>query len=118
VERVALQGGVETGTDVWTVALDTNLTPELKKKGMARELVRRIMQMRKDLGLAPQDRVAVSVGTADHGVRDALESLAATLAKDVRAEAFLVGERAPDGGEARGSMDADGTPVEIRVDRA
>lgn len=37
----------------FTVALDTSLTPELKAEGEARELIRKIQQMRKDANLQP-----------------------------------------------------------------
>ncbi len=42
------------------VALDTELTPELKQEGMKRELVRAINAMRKQAGLTINDRVTVS----------------------------------------------------------
>jgi len=40
-----------------TVALDTNITPELRAEGLARELVRRIQAMRKDAGFNIEDRI-------------------------------------------------------------
>ena len=35
-----------------TVALEVELTPELKKEGMARELINRIQNLRKEIGRA------------------------------------------------------------------
>jgi isoleucyl-tRNA synthetase len=40
-----------------TVALDTNITPELRAEGLARELVRRIQAMRKEAGFNIEDRI-------------------------------------------------------------
>lgn len=42
-----------------SVALDVTVTPELAKEGLARELVNRIQNMRKDLGFEVTDRVRV-----------------------------------------------------------
>ena len=44
-----------------TVALDTALTPQLVREGLARELVTRIQNLRKDAKLELDDRVEVSV---------------------------------------------------------
>ena len=44
-----------------TVALEVELTPELKKEGMARELINRIQNIRKDSGLEITDRIRVTL---------------------------------------------------------
>lgn len=51
---VASQSGI-------TVALDVTLTPQLEQEGIARELVNRIQNMRKDAGLEVTDRIKVHV---------------------------------------------------------
>lgn len=43
------------------VELDTSLTPELIREGMAREVTRRVNQLRKDAGLTIQDRIQLFV---------------------------------------------------------
>ncbi len=45
-----------------TVALDTTLTDELRAEGLARELVNRIQNLRKDLGFEVTDRIAIEMG--------------------------------------------------------
>ena len=50
--QVAQGGGM-------TVALDMTLTPELVQEGIARELVNRIQNLRKDSGLEVTDKIAV-----------------------------------------------------------
>jgi len=40
-----------------TVGLDTAITPELKAEGLARELVRRIQDLRKKAGFNIEDRI-------------------------------------------------------------
>ena len=42
-----------------TVALDVTLTEELRQEGLARELVNRLQNLRKDSGLEVQDRISV-----------------------------------------------------------
>jgi isoleucyl-tRNA synthetase len=51
---VANAGGI-------TVALDVTITPELKNEGIARELVNRIQNLRKDSGFEVTDRIEVSL---------------------------------------------------------
>lgn len=53
------------------VVLDTELTPELEREGLARDLVRMIQQARKDAGLHVSDRIALWFELGDAG-RDAL----------------------------------------------
>jgi isoleucyl-tRNA synthetase len=55
---VASEGGI-------TVALDITLSPELKAEGLAREVVNRIQNMRKDSGFEVTDRIAVQIQTTN-----------------------------------------------------
>jgi isoleucyl-tRNA synthetase len=45
-----------------TVALDINVTPELKLEGIARELINRIQNMRKESGFEVTDKIELTVG--------------------------------------------------------
>ena len=45
-----------------TVALDVTLTEELRQEGVARELVNRLQNLRKDSGLEVQDKIRVTLG--------------------------------------------------------
>ena len=56
-----------------TVALEVELTPELRKEGLARELINRIQNMRKDTGLDITDRIVVTVSPCsetDEAIKD------------------------------------------------
>lgn len=56
-----IQGWVVAVDGNLTVALDTTLTEELKAEGLARELVNRIQNLRKESGLAVTDRVLIQL---------------------------------------------------------
>jgi isoleucyl-tRNA synthetase len=44
-----------------TVALDIHITPELKSEGIAREMVNRIQNLRKDSGFEVTDKIIVTI---------------------------------------------------------
>jgi isoleucyl-tRNA synthetase len=54
-----------------TVALDTNITDELKMEGIAREIVNRIQNLRKDLNFEVTDKISVEI-EKNIGVNDAV----------------------------------------------
>jgi isoleucyl-tRNA synthetase len=47
--------------NVGVVVLDTEVTPELEREGLARDLVRLVQQARRDAGLAVSDRISLVV---------------------------------------------------------
>ena len=56
-----IEGWLVANANGITVALDVNITPELKNEGIARELVNRIQNIRKDSGFEVTDRVEVII---------------------------------------------------------
>jgi isoleucyl-tRNA synthetase len=44
-----------------TVALDITLTDDLKREGIARDFVNRVQNLRKDMGFAVLDKIAIEV---------------------------------------------------------
>ena len=56
-----------------TVALDLTLNAELIEEGIARELVNRIQNLRKDSGLELTDRIALYIKKQD-GINQAVEN--------------------------------------------
>lgn len=55
-----------------TVALDMDISPELRKEGLARELVNRVQNLRKEKGLDVTDRISLII-TEHPDVRPAIE---------------------------------------------
>ena len=74
-----------------TVALDLELTPELRRAGLAREMVRMLQEARKGGGLAVSDRIHVWWTTEDETVRQTLSEHGRTIAGEVLADAFVAG---------------------------
>lgn len=72
VERKVLGGAVAATEKGITIVLDTALNEELLMEGLARELVNKINSMRRDLGFAVTDRIAVVIQTTDR-VRESFE---------------------------------------------
>ena len=56
-----------------TVALDINITEELKMEGLSRELVNRIQNLRKDKGLQVQDKIAIQIESQSGAIEDTIE---------------------------------------------
>ena len=46
-----------------TVALDVTLTDELKREGIAREIINRVQNLRKDSGLEVTDKIHLTIDT-------------------------------------------------------
>jgi isoleucyl-tRNA synthetase len=100
---VASEGGV-------TVALELDVTPELRREGLAREIVRLVQDARKAAGLDVTDRIVLGVDTTG----DVAAGLAAH--RDVIAAETLAGSLVDgpvDGHRQEGAID--GTPVIVTL---
>ena len=103
---VATEGGV-------TVALELDVTPELRREGVARELVRMIQDARKEAGLEVTDRIELAVETSG----EPAEALAAH--RDEIAEETLASELRTEGVDGfRQTSELDGVPVVVTLKRA
>jgi len=56
-----IEGWLVANSDGVTVALDVTISPDLKNEGIARELVNRIQNIRKDSGFEVMDRVEITL---------------------------------------------------------
>lgn len=83
-------GFAASGSREAVVVLETTLTEDLIREGLAREVINRIQGMRKELDLAYQTRIAVRIGAGGPVARAALahaSTIAAeTLATDLKIE--------------------------------
>lgn len=75
-----------------TVALDLEITEELRQAGLARDAIRLIQEARKNSGLDVADRIALRWTATDPAVAAALTEHAALIADEVLATDFASGE--------------------------
>ena len=97
-----------------TVALDITITDDLRKEGIARELVNRIQNVRKSKDFNITDRIVVKIAPDEH-VNDAVAQFKDYIAKQVLAVAI---ELAPVEGTDVIALDMDDYELKITVDKA
>ncbi|GAA3172649.1 MULTISPECIES: isoleucine--tRNA ligase [Streptomyces] len=90
-----------------TVALDLEITPELRRAGLARDAIRLIQEARKSSGLDVSDRIALRWETADADLGTALAEHATLIADEVLATAFTAEADAADEAGAYGELFTD-----------
>ena len=103
---VASEGGL-------TVALDITLTEELKGEGVARELVNRIQNMRKDSGFEVTDRIEIKIKNTP-AISSAVEANKIYICAEVLADSLELVEIATGGTAVE--IDAE-TSTEIAINR-
>lgn len=93
-----------------TVALEVELTEELKNEGMARELINRIQNIRKESGLEITDRIKVLITPSDV-IKPALNEFGDYIKTQVLADAVDMQDN--EGQE----VDFDGLKLNIKVEK-
>lgn len=68
-----------------TIALDINITKELKEEGIARELINRIQNLRKESDFDVTDKITLAIGRHTE-INEAVEHFSAYIASQVLAE--------------------------------
>jgi len=68
--------------------IDTNITPELKLEGIAREIVRAVQVLRKENGLEITDRINLSWDSGDEEVVQAMERFGEYIKTEVLADSL------------------------------
>ncbi len=80
-----------TITEESWLEMSKKITPELKREGMAREVVRVVQQARKDAGLNVDDRIAMTLTVKDE-LQQAIEEYRSVIAEEVLATTFTINE--------------------------
>lgn len=81
-----------------TVALDVQLTPELRSEGISRELVNRIQNLRKDKGLEVTDRIRVEISDVPE-ISAACKENSAYIMAEILAESLIFAGHSDEGDE-------------------
>ena len=77
-----------------TVALDVSINEELLEEGIARELINRIQNMRKDAGLEVTDRITLSIAHNDK-IESAIASNKTYICGETLADDILICDAEP-----------------------
>ena len=75
-----------------TLALDLEVTPELRRAGLARETVRLVQEARKSSGLAVSDRISLTWMSVDDELAVALREHGSLVADEVLATTYVEGD--------------------------
>ena len=103
--------------DGGTVYVDTSLTESIEAEGYARDVIRRIQQMRKELALDVDTEIQTAVDVADDRVADLVAQQRDIVATETRTNAFVDNiDRASENGQALiEEWDVEGVTVTIGV---
>ena len=113
IERTPRPGFLLATEGELTVALDTRITPELKREGIARELVNRLNGLRKTLDFELTDRVRLSYCTESAELHAAVESERAFISGEVLATAVQRVDSLVDGA----AVDVEGETIWLQLER-
>ena len=95
-----------------TVALDVEVTDELRREGVAREIVKKIQALRKDCGFDITDRIEVTV-SASEASDAAVEQFREYICNQVLADSLVVSAELAEGEE----VELDGCTIKVTVKR-
>ena len=96
-----------------TVALDVEVTEELRQEGVAREIVKKIQTMRKECGLDIVDRINVTLSKSSAS-DEAVNKFGDYISNQVLADSLQLAENV-DGGEA---IELDDTTIYVSIAKA
>lgn len=96
------------------VEISKHLTPELKREGLMREVIRHVQSARKKAGLQVDDRIELNIASSDTEIAQAVDTFADTI--KVETLAIKLGSAADD--MEKYDVKVDGKPVEIYLKKA
>lgn len=97
-----------------TVALDVTLTEELKQEGVARDLVNRIQNLRKDMGLEVQDKIKIKLSDENELVNAAVAGFGSYIEAETQAVSLSFESNLEDAS----LLDMDDFNLSIKVEKA
>ncbi len=92
------------------VGLDIEITDELKKEGLVREIVRAVNQMRKERGLTVEDMVTLYWHTGDEQLREVFENYSKEIATGVLAGSIVEQKN-------EGSVEIEGVQISLTIEK-
>ncbi len=95
------------------LSLDTTLTPQLKREGLMREVVRHVQNARKQAGLNVDDRIKLSLVTSDDDLKKAITEYKEVIANETLAEAMTATTY-----DYSTDLKVEGTPLTVSLQKA
>jgi len=89
-EREISENFVPVQTEFGKMAIDTKITPELQAECLAREIVRRLQMMRKEMDLGMEERVDVDIGLKTGENLKLLATQQRYISREVRVRNFRI----------------------------
>jgi isoleucyl-tRNA synthetase len=118
--REPLPGRVADSSAGITVVLDTNIDAALEQEGLARELINRVQNLRKNADLDVSDRIELAVACAPAGkLAGALAraDLRGMIESETLTKSLVVNPPEPVAHEHRGQDEIDGESLELQLRR-
>ena len=97
-----------------SVVYDLTITPELKREGLMREIVRHVQSARKQAGLQIDDRIVLSISSDDSEISQAIDAFADVI----KAETLAVELNSAAGESEKYDAKIEGKLVEISLKKA
>ena len=109
-----IPGWVVANEGALTVALDIEVTDDLRREGLAREMVKRIQAYRKDNGFEITDHINIVMQAGDAAMCEAVEAFREYICTQVLADSFTFAADVADAA----AFDFDGTIVNVNISKA
>lgn len=94
------------------VRIDTNISPELKREGLVREVIRHIQAARKAAGFQVDDRIVLSLKTTDAELENALDEHLQTIMTETLATSMVENKDSHDI-----EVEIDGKKLKVSISR-
>jgi isoleucyl-tRNA synthetase len=114
-ELIAPDGWVPENDAGIMLVIDCRITKELKREGLAREVVRHVQNARKEAGLEMEDRIELYLHTESKDLREATETHKEYICRETLAVKWAtqpLGE-----GAHRTTVKVDGQPLAIELSK-
>jgi isoleucyl-tRNA synthetase len=101
--------------DAGTIYVDAKLTREIESEGFAREVIRRVQDMRKELDLAVDESIKAHIRVEDERVVDLILDFEQYIAKEIRADVQVIGLDVDSTGELSKDWEVEGISISIGI---
>lgn len=106
-----IPGWIVASEDGLTVALDITITEDLRKEGISRDIVNRVQNLRKDMGLEVQDKIKIDVQLSSDLVNAALEANKEYICAETQAMELNLKEQV----EGANALDMDDFVLNLKI---